>query len=103
MGSAAAPAVPGGLTRVYAPSSSSFFLCFGFLRSSLGTISRADGTIPTRSRASLRISFLTSNLGFFRAIYLRRAVAWTYAAKASGFPGGAISNRMPTLSVLSFV
>src|SRR5579863_7816694 len=38
-----------------------FFLCFGFLRSDLGSISLAAGTVPTRSRAMALTSLPISN------------------------------------------
>src|SRR5437868_6246445 len=76
------------LSRYSAPSSSTAFLCLGFLRSSFGTITRDEGTIPTRSRASFLISFLTSNFGFFLAIALLPARHRVdVRCKSFGFPG----------------
>src|SRR6185369_6368888 len=43
------------------------FLYLGFFRALFGSIGLAGGTFPTRSRASLRTSFRTSNF-FLRAI-----------------------------------
>src|SRR5262249_42296897 len=47
-------------------SSSTRFLCFGFLRRFFGSIGRAAGTVPTRSRAIAFTSLPASNR-FFRA------------------------------------
>ncbi len=42
-------------------------MCLGFFRDRLGSMGREEGTVPTRSRASLRTTCPASNLGFFRA------------------------------------
>ena len=50
----------------HACSSSGRFLCLGFLREDLGSISLAAGTVPTRSRAMAFTSLPISNVFFLR-------------------------------------
>src|SRR5579885_1609070 len=47
------------------------FLCLVFFRPVLGSMGNAAGTVPTRSRASLRTSFPRTNGFFFRGMDLQ--------------------------------
>ena len=54
-------------------SSAGGFLYLGFFRSTLGMITLAGGTMPTRSLASFRTSFFWSKISFFGIVWSRFA------------------------------
>ena len=56
------------MSAIYVSSAPSGFLCLGFLRSGLGSITRAEGTGPSRSRAIARTSFVVSNFFAFATV-----------------------------------
>ena len=75
-------------------SASAFFLCLGFLRRDSGSIGRAAGTLPTRSRASARTPLVWLKPAFFFAIpYAVRAALAARSPLQSMVSTGPITNR----------